>query len=61
MWSSFVYKSNGKFTDFYTGNGLEKDLWIPGQPNGGSEQPCSLWGGLEGVGDTKGRLYDISC
>ena len=57
MWSSFVYRKNGSFVDFYNGADMQNDLWIPGNPNGGGNQQCTFWG----AGDSKARLYDVSC
>ena len=46
IWSSFVYKSPEHFIDFYTKTEcVAKGMWIPGQPNGGKSQPCTVWEG----------------
>ena len=57
MWSSYIKPINRSFEDSYTGSVIQEDLWIPGQPNGGAEQPCTFWG----AGDDKARLYDVPC
>ena len=58
IWSSFIYKSPNYFIDFYSKTEfVVEDMWIPGQPNGGKSQPCTIW---EGNGEL-GNFYDIFC
>ena len=57
FWSPFIYQSEGMFTDYYTGSAIPPNMWLAGQPNGGSEQQCTNWGG----NNPKGTLFDDSC
>ena len=57
FWSSFVYQTEGNFTDYYTGTVMPQNLWIEGQPNGGLEQQCTMWEG----NNPKINLFDFAC
>ena len=34
---------SGKFVDFYNNSPISVDMWNPGQPNGGENQPTTSW------------------
>ena len=34
---------SGRFVDFYNGSLISADMWNPGQPNGGKNQPTTSW------------------
>ena len=56
IFSPFVFESEGKFVDFYTNSVVPDDLpWFPGEPNGGTSEPCSSWS-LDGD-----KLFDAQC
>ena len=43
IWSSFVYKADSKFVDFYTKNPMTTEQWKTGQPDGSINQQCTVW------------------
>ena len=57
FWSSFIYETEGNFTDYYTGSAIHQTMWVAGQPNGGLEQQCTQWD----RNIPKGSLFDTSC
>ena len=57
FWSSFIYQTEGNFTDHFTGTAIPPSTWVAGQPNGGLEEQCTQW--LRS--NPKGSLFDISC
>ena len=57
IWSSFVYKNNNRFVDFYTRIPMNVDLWKSGQPNGGDTQQCTSWVSSYLYGD----IHDETC
>ena len=57
MWAPFILETVGNFEDFYTSTAMPKEVWVPGQPNGGKTQQCTSW--LENSMD--GKLFDSKC
>ena len=54
VFSSFWLHSEKRFVDFYNNSTMNPELWAPGQPNGGKEQPIAVWF----LGLNKYLLYD---
>ena len=57
FWSSFIYQTEGNFTDHFTGTAMPQNMWVEGQPNGGLKQQCTYWEG----NNPKGSQFDIAC
>ena len=57
LFSSFRQDLEGNFVDHYSEMAMPEGLWVKGQPNGGSEQPCTGWMGQR----DDGRLFDTRC
>ena len=57
LFSSFRQNLEGNFVDHYSEKAMPDDMWVRGQPNGGSGQPCTGWVGQR----DDGRLFDTKC
>ena len=57
FWAPFRYHSHEVFLDFYTDTPIPGDIWLSGQPNGGTSEQCTNWAG----NTAGGKLADISC
>ena len=58
VWAPFSYQGKDNFTDYYDhSTTLPTNRWMPGQPNGGTSQPCTVWFGS----NPAGNLLDSQC
>ena len=57
LYSPFRQDHLGNFVDHYSEVAMPEGLWVDGQPNGGSGQPCTGWMGQR----DDGRLFDTKC
>ena len=57
LFSPFRQDPEGNFVDHFSEMPMPEGLWVDGQPNGGSGQPCTGWMGQR----EDGRLFDTMC
>ena len=57
LFAPFRQDPEGNFVDHFSEMAMPEGLWVNGQPNGGSGQPCTGWMGQR----EDGRLFDTKC